>query len=236
MINGKQQIVVGVDGSVRADDALAFARRLAAEVGAGITLVSAFPHADWPAGTGNEQAEALLDRAARTIDTPVSLRAIEDGSPAHALQDVAEREGAALVVVGSTHRGRVGRVHPGSTADHLLHGAPCPVAVVPSGYRHHEAGIERIGVGDDGSAHAGAAVATAERLAAELSAALQVVRANGDAADTLVAESEQLDTLILGSRGRGPLPSVLLGSVSRAVVQRAACPVIVVPDDERARP
>ena len=32
-----------------------------------------------------------------------------------------------------------------------------------------------------------------------------------------------------GSRGYGPLGSVLLGGVSRRLVHRAACPVIVVP-------
>ena len=35
-------------------------------------------------------------------------------------------------MVGSTRRGPVGRVTPGSTAERLLHGAPCPVAVTPA--------------------------------------------------------------------------------------------------------
>jgi nucleotide-binding universal stress UspA family protein len=36
-------------------------------------------------------------------------------------------------VDGSTHRGPIGRVLAGSTARKLLHGAPCPVLVVPRG-------------------------------------------------------------------------------------------------------
>jgi nucleotide-binding universal stress UspA family protein len=53
---------------------------------------------------------------------------------------------------------------------------------------------------------------------------------SGDPARTLVAESELgLDLLVMGSRGYGPLRSVLLGGVSEAVVRAAACPVILIP-------
>ncbi len=53
---------------------------------------------------------------------------------------------------------------------------------------------------------------------------------SGDPATTLVAESELgLDLLLIGSRGYGPVRSVLLGSVSEAVVHGAACPAVVVP-------
>jgi nucleotide-binding universal stress UspA family protein len=48
-------------------------------------------------------------------------------------------------------------------------------------------------------------------------------------ADGLIAASESVDMLIMGSRGLGPKRAVLLGSVSRKVVDRAACPVLVLP-------
>ena len=51
----------------------------------------------------------------------------------------------------------------------------------------------------------------------------------GDPVDELVARSEDADLVIVGSRGYGPLRSVLLGSVSAKLVRRAACPVMVVP-------
>ena len=41
--------------------------------------------------------------------------------------------------------------------------------------------------------------------------------------------SHGVDLLVLGSRGRGPLRTLLLGSVCDAVVRGAACPVLVVP-------
>jgi nucleotide-binding universal stress UspA family protein len=52
---------------------------------------------------------------------------------------------------------------------------------------------------------------------------------DGDAAEALVAESGALDLLVAGSRGYGPVRAVLLGSVSRALVRGAACPVVVSP-------
>ena len=38
-----------------------------------------------------------------------------------------------------------------------------------------------------------------------------------------------IDGSVLGSRGYGSLRSALLGSVSRALVRSAACPVVVLP-------
>jgi nucleotide-binding universal stress UspA family protein len=51
----------------------------------------------------------------------------------------------------------------------------------------------------------------------------------GAADEELVAESGELDLLIVGSRGFGPLRRIVLGSVSTKVVRAAACPVIVLP-------
>jgi nucleotide-binding universal stress UspA family protein len=52
---------------------------------------------------------------------------------------------------------------------------------------------------------------------------------DGDPSSTLIAESENVDLLVVGSRGYGPVRSVVLGSVSRALARDAVCPVIVAP-------
>lgn len=54
------------------------------------------------------------------------------------------------------------------------------------------------------------------------------LRAFVDPRSSLVTASERARMLVLGSRGRGSVASLLLGSVSAAVSQRAACPVVVV--------
>jgi nucleotide-binding universal stress UspA family protein len=56
----------------------------------------------------------------------------------------------------------------------------------------------------------------------------------GSPADVLAAESADLDLLMLGSRGYGPLRAVLLRGVSAAVVRKAHCPVVVLPHGEHS--
>ena len=178
------------------------------------------------------------------------------------------------------HTGRAGRVLPGSTAERLLHGAPCPVAVAPKGYgERSDTRPAIIGCGYDGSASAQRALEAARRVAAATGAQLQVIRAfeplmydvppgkapfggmvsyndallarateeldaavarietdgaeahikMGDAVRVLTDASEELDLLLVGSRGYGPMHAVLVGGVAGRLVTEAACPVIVFP-------
>lgn len=66
--------------------------------------------------------------------------------------------------------------------------------------------------------------------------------AEGRAAQVLVRRSHHAGLVVVGTRGRGGFASLVLGSTSRAVVQRAGCPVLVtrgadaVPADASAHP
>jgi nucleotide-binding universal stress UspA family protein len=157
---------------------------VASNAGASLRLVSAFPYEDVPSRAPNrtyreymrQDSQATLDRAASSVEgLEVHTEAIPDMSPPRALHDRAERTAAALVVVGSTRRGPVGRVVPGSTGERLLHGSPCPVAIVPRGFAD-AAEIQRVGVGYDGSEESEVALAGACRVAQRFGASLRVIR------------------------------------------------------------
>jgi nucleotide-binding universal stress UspA family protein len=59
---------------------------------------------------------------------------------------------------------------------------------------------------------------------------------DGDPATELVKVSTELDLLALGSRGYGPVRTVLLGSVSRTLVREGACSVVVLPRGATTKP
>src|SRR6185436_12526898 len=108
-----------------------------------------------------QDAEAALERAKADIGETTRMRtlAIAEVSPAKGIQTVAAKEGASLIVIGSSGRGGTGRVLAGTTAERLLHGAPCPVAVAPAGYAATDHAIATIAVGYDGSPESEAALA-----------------------------------------------------------------------------
>lgn len=284
-------ILIGVDESTRSEDAVAFGRRLAGAATGRVVLACAFPYSDVPSRAANliyrhalkDDATATVERMQRLLGLPdarIDTMVVANPSAARALHTLAETERAAIVVVGHTHSHRAGRLVPGATAERLLHGAPCPVAVAPEDYRlHAPETIRRIGVAYTETPESLAALAAGASIAHALHARLDVigvvsdelydtppivagprpdelradaarhvqarldeivaglqadlpaeaVRLDGDPAEQLAAHSAELDLLIMGSRGYGPLHAVLAGGVSGRVTREARCPVIVVP-------
>jgi nucleotide-binding universal stress UspA family protein len=283
------KIIVAVDQSQGSVDAIALASTLAGITGSGLTLVNVFPYDLHPSRALNREFEAYLRQDSHELlkrlrdahgDEAVEIKAIPNPSPSHGLHEFAEQEDADLIVVGSTHTGRAGRVMPGSTAERLLHGAPCPVAVAPNGYAEGWGDAPAIiGCGYDGSPSARHALEAARRVATATGAQLRVIRAFeplvydlppgnaalggissyndallaraseeldaavariemdgiepqltvGKPANVLADASEELDLLLVGSRGYGPMHAVLVGGVAGRLVTEAACPVIVFP-------
>ena len=109
----------------------------------------------------------------------------EDGED---LAELARSEQADLIVLGSTHRGSVGRVVPGAMAYRILGDAPCAVAIAPPGFGTppdgdsgqpppgdaEDAGMRVIGIGYDDSPAARQALDLAAALAVRNRAALRV--------------------------------------------------------------
>jgi nucleotide-binding universal stress UspA family protein len=233
---------------------------------------------------GGDAVTALKEELAAQ-DVPATVRVVEHTTPARGLAQAVEELHPELLVVGSTRHARHGHVRPGSTAERLIGGSSCPVAVVP--HRHSaDEGLRVIGAAfvptPEGreALHAGAELARAfgvqlrvimvldpkhaeeqspgmmarqhhdvdaeesiagrHRLEArgELAAAVTELAAGvnvdidvlfQEPAEGLEAASARVDLLVLGSRAYGPVRSVMLGGVSRRVIARAACPVLVLP-------
>jgi nucleotide-binding universal stress UspA family protein len=93
------------------------------------------------------------------------------------LHELAEREGADLLVVGSTRRGLLGRAMLGDDTSHALNGAPCAVAIAPVGYAHQPGQIADIGVAYNASVESHHAIEVARALAAERGADLSALHA-----------------------------------------------------------
>lgn len=69
--------------------------------------------------------------------------------------------------------------------------------------------------------------------AAESGVSVTPVLKEGQAADVLVAEAQDADLLVVGSRGLGGFKGLLLGSVSQQCAHHARCPVSIVPNGSR---
>jgi nucleotide-binding universal stress UspA family protein len=179
-----RKIIVGYDGSDQARDALALGRSLAKSTSATLLLAHVFRH-DIPIAPGWQQhidavragAEKQLAEATRTlVDLDVETQAVGSSSAAWGLQDLAESEHADVIVLGSSHRGRVGRVFMGSVSDRLFHGSPCAVAVAPRGFsQRSDSALRVIGVAFDGSPESESALVEAARLAEAAGATLRVL-------------------------------------------------------------
>jgi nucleotide-binding universal stress UspA family protein len=122
----------------------------------------------------HESAGESLDHLAKDLrreGVDAECRALAGHSAAHALHEGAEEFGAGLLVVGSTERGAVGRLLPGSTAERLMHGAPCAIAVVPRSWEPG-GGLHTVGVAyvdtPEGQKALEQAVALAQRSGAKV--------------------------------------------------------------------
>jgi nucleotide-binding universal stress UspA family protein len=178
-----ERIVVGVDGRAGGRDALALAAMLQRLCGGKVIAVNAYPYDRTVSLDHAEQVEATLESdliaelETELAQAGVTARAlvVADPSPAHALQAIAERDGADLIVVGAPHRAGGDRLLGGDVAASTLHAAPCAVAVAPHGFAGHEAAIFRVGAGFDDSCEARTALSLAHRVARAAGATVYVL-------------------------------------------------------------
>jgi nucleotide-binding universal stress UspA family protein len=264
-----KRILLGFDGSEESKDALHLARALCKATGAKLSIVCVYEHEplleDLPQNERNrdEYFSRLFDQAARELSYGPFEECTGTGSAAAALHATARSIDPDLVVIGSGHLGRMGRIYPGSVGERLLSGAPCAIAVAPRGFARRSgerSGV--LGVAYDGRDEARRALRSAEQLASDSGDSLRLIGVvppssglrelfseqlgeaeaklghavegsfvieEGDPAEVLSEGGADLDLLVVGSRGYGPLRHILLGGVTWALIRNALCPVLVIP-------
>ncbi|WP_186629918.1 universal stress protein [Rhodococcus sp. BP22] len=142
-VQAADAVVVGVDGTMASDAAVALAFEEAAVRRAPLTAVHAWSDADlsigipvrgleWPMNKPptEDALTRILDKYSRQYPSVSVRRVVVRDRPVHALLDHAQ--GAQLLVVGSHGRGGFSGMMLGSTSRSVLGRAFCPVAIVPS--------------------------------------------------------------------------------------------------------
>jgi nucleotide-binding universal stress UspA family protein len=166
------RVLVGFDSVPGSFDALKLGAGLAEPGEAELILTAVL--SGWPEAIAPGEYAGLVLEEERRVTREASallgarefrVDAIAGGSAAEGLRSLAAAEEADLIVIGSTHRGPVGRVLPGSVGERVLDGAPCAVAIAPRGLAEREPELRRVLVGCDGSRESLAAVELAATVA-----------------------------------------------------------------------
>jgi nucleotide-binding universal stress UspA family protein len=178
-----RSIVIAVDATERTLDALALGKLLADATDTPVVLFSVFPYdpLEDPAGEDlsrvREEARAILLELAESAAVEVAdVQVVASNLVARELHRVTEQDATGVMVLGSTSRGAVGRLLPGAMAERLLAGAAAPLAIAPRSYSERPAGgLERVGVGFDGSDESRHALEAGRLLARSAGAQLRVI-------------------------------------------------------------
>ena len=178
------RIILGHDGTEQSRDALALARLLASDGNRSVVVSHIIPRPP-PFDARTREYVKLVQAHDHSVLDPALAelaglraegRALESASPARGLHELAEDEGASLIVIGSTHRGPVGRVVLGSVGEILLAGTPVAVAVAPKGFAARvPSAIRSVSAGFNRALEGHAALRTAAALASDLGAKLRAI-------------------------------------------------------------
>ena len=140
-------IVVGTDGSQTAQEAVRQAVALASRLGARLQIVSAYEPVSsarlreeaqqipadlqWMVNPREDVDHTLEEAAEEARGQGVEVRTFaREGDPADAIIDVAEEQGADLIVMGNKGMTGAKRFLLGSVPNKVSHHAPCSVMII----------------------------------------------------------------------------------------------------------
>ena len=212
------KVIISYDGTENDDDALALGKLLAGPEELALAYIRHSQELDPEREKlAQHDAEQRLEQGAALLGRPdVPKHVVFGASTGAALEELADREGASIVVFGSDYRTQPGHAEPPTSAQRLLEIGDTAVGVAASGLRADPApAIATIAVvstdGDDTAAR------SAEALAGAVGAS--VVPLDGTTADLIV----------VGSQPGAPAGRVALSGAARTALDASRGSVLVVP-------
>jgi len=216
-------LIISYDGTTNDDDAVGLGRLLAQT---GFSAALAYVRHSREFDPRREQvaqhdAEQRLERGAALMDGPVARHIVIGASTGEVLGELAQREGASIVVFGSDYRTPPGRAEPGTSAQRMLEGGPVAIAVAAAGLRAKpDSAIRSIAVPFAGPVNDDAR-ATAAALALKLGATV------------VDADAGSVDLIVVGSHAGAPPGRVTVAGEVRTELGSARSSVLVLPAETR---
>jgi nucleotide-binding universal stress UspA family protein len=212
------KIIVSYDGTENDQDALALGRFFRS-LGADLSLAYVRHTRESEhrrEELAHDEAERLLEGGASWLEDPtVKRHVVLSASTPEGLAQLAQQEGADVLVFGSDYHIARGHVAPGNSAARLLEGGQTALAIAPAGlHEHPDLQISTIVAADDAgdrSAHE-----TALTIAERTGARTAELGANGD-------------LLVVGSRNGTPHGRVSVSASLAYQIEEARSPVLVLP-------
>ena len=218
--------IISYDGTENDDDAIALGRMLAP---AGVELALAYVRHSSEFVPEREQlaqhdAEQRLARGAALLSDPSIARHVVIGASTGArLGELAESEGASLVIFGSDYRTAPNHVEPGTSAQHLLDGGRVAVAIAAAGIRARtDATVRAIAVplaGPHNDVARDSAAALAEKLGASV----------------VESPTDTVDLIVVGSQPDAEAGHIVIGGDVRSELERARSSTLVLPAETPLR-
>jgi nucleotide-binding universal stress UspA family protein len=222
------RILVGTDGSQRAEEAVRQGARLSGALRASLTIAFVIDTRHPHEADAEAEAEAALARAsaiAEVIGVDAVGRVL-GGDPERVLIEQAVEHGVDLLCVGPDAGVLGGAIRVGRVANHVLRNAPCSVLLA------REAGPDfprRIQCGVDGSAGSAGTSAIAAGIAAATGAELRLQHVvpvfRGDNAEWTLGPDEasppEIDPAVEAARAQGvePVREMAMGRPEHALVE-----------------
>jgi len=135
-------IIWATDGSSGAERALPFAKGLAQADGARLVVVhvkeiTAGRGGTYPVKVDEDKIQTAIgkqvaDLKQEGLQATLQLADVMAGGAAHVIAEIADKEGADLIVAGTRGHGPLSGLMLGSVTQRLLHIVHCPVLVIPS--------------------------------------------------------------------------------------------------------